>query len=179
MQHTCIPLQAYKYQPSGKRDTVRPRRILQYYRPKQEILLIHGVMTMMKLITDLNCMPCDQTIHRKLKLLWYQMVCVWGGGGDAIPKSGAVCMTWYLPVGNRPVDGIDQWELGCLTLPYVSHYAKVVSRRIQTQKVISKFYDINRPHTNTLRYWTTWRLGSFRLLWMSYAHLVWRKTGER
>jgi hypothetical protein len=26
MEHTCIPLQAYKYQPSVKRDIVRPRR---------------------------------------------------------------------------------------------------------------------------------------------------------
>jgi hypothetical protein len=25
MEHTCIPLQAYKYQPSGKRDIDRPR----------------------------------------------------------------------------------------------------------------------------------------------------------
>jgi hypothetical protein len=26
MEHTSIPLQAYKYQPSGKRDIDRPRR---------------------------------------------------------------------------------------------------------------------------------------------------------
>jgi hypothetical protein len=26
MEHTLIPLQAYKYQPSGKRDIARPRR---------------------------------------------------------------------------------------------------------------------------------------------------------
>jgi hypothetical protein len=26
MEHTRIPLQAYKYQPSGKRDIDRPRR---------------------------------------------------------------------------------------------------------------------------------------------------------
>jgi hypothetical protein len=26
MEHTRIPLQAYKYQPSGKRDIYRPRR---------------------------------------------------------------------------------------------------------------------------------------------------------
>jgi hypothetical protein len=26
MEHTRIPLQAYKYQPSGKRDTDKPRR---------------------------------------------------------------------------------------------------------------------------------------------------------
>jgi hypothetical protein len=26
MEHTCIPLQAYKYKPSGKRDIDRPRR---------------------------------------------------------------------------------------------------------------------------------------------------------
>jgi hypothetical protein len=30
MEHTHIPLQAYKYQPSGKRDIDRPRRWRQY-----------------------------------------------------------------------------------------------------------------------------------------------------
>jgi hypothetical protein len=50
MEHTRIPLQAYKYQPSGKRDIDRPRRrwreTQQYLRPEQEILLIHEMMMM-------------------------------------------------------------------------------------------------------------------------------------
>jgi hypothetical protein len=44
MEHTRIP-------PSGKRDIDRPRRrwreTQQYYRPEQEILLIHEVMMML------------------------------------------------------------------------------------------------------------------------------------
>jgi hypothetical protein len=48
MEHTCIPLQTNKYQPSGKRDIDRPRRrwreLQQYERMEQEILLIHEVM---------------------------------------------------------------------------------------------------------------------------------------
>jgi hypothetical protein len=50
MEHTHIPLQACKYQPSGKRDIDRPRKgwkETQYYRPEQEILLIHEAMIMM------------------------------------------------------------------------------------------------------------------------------------
>jgi hypothetical protein len=50
MEHTRVPLQAHKYQPSGKRDIDRPKRrwreTQQYYRPEQEIILIHAVMMM-------------------------------------------------------------------------------------------------------------------------------------
>jgi hypothetical protein len=52
MEHTRIPLQAYKYQPSGKRDIDRPRRRrreTQHQRPKQEILLVYEVMMMMNI----------------------------------------------------------------------------------------------------------------------------------
>jgi hypothetical protein len=52
-ERTRTPLQAYKYQPSGKRDIDRPRRrcreTQQYWRPEQEILLVHEVM-MIKII---------------------------------------------------------------------------------------------------------------------------------
>jgi hypothetical protein len=54
MEHTRISLQAYKYQASGKREIDRPRRkwteTRQYYRPEQEILLIHEVMMMMMMM---------------------------------------------------------------------------------------------------------------------------------
>jgi hypothetical protein len=53
MEHISIPLQAYTYQPPGKRDIGRSRRwreTEQYLRPEQEILLIHKVMMMMMMM---------------------------------------------------------------------------------------------------------------------------------
>jgi hypothetical protein len=58
MEYAHIPLQAYKYQPSRKRDIDRPRRrwgeTQQYYRPEQEILLTLEVMVMMKVFQGYN-----------------------------------------------------------------------------------------------------------------------------
>jgi hypothetical protein len=54
MENTRFALQVYKYQPSGKRDTDRPRRRWRHNNtgPEQEILLIYEVVVvMMKIVT--------------------------------------------------------------------------------------------------------------------------------
>jgi hypothetical protein len=55
-EHTCIPLQTYKYQPSGKRDIDREEDDGERYnntRGLQEILLIHEMMMMMNILYEL------------------------------------------------------------------------------------------------------------------------------
>jgi hypothetical protein len=53
MEHTRIPLQAYKYQPPENEtqvDQEEDGERQQYYRPEQEILLIHEVMMIVHLL---------------------------------------------------------------------------------------------------------------------------------